>query len=94
MVKEKGTFPEGRCTSPQPDCTSSPKKKQRKSQKTRILEYLEEHGSITQAEAVERFRCYRLSARISELKDDGHNIITESEPNNGYGRHARYFLEE
>ena len=91
--KEKGALPEERCTTTQHDCTSSKGKKQHKSQKSMILDYMTEHGSITQAEAVEHFKCYRLSARIKELRDD-YNIITVSEPNKGYGNHARYFLKE
>lgn len=39
-----------------------------------ILRYLEEYGSITQAEAVREFGCYRLSARIFDLREQGHDI--------------------
>ena len=42
-------------------------------QNQRILEYMREHGSITQREAI-KLGCYRLSARIAELKSQGLRI--------------------
>ena len=63
------------------------------SQCTQIKEYMEEHGSITQIEAVNEFNCYRLSARINDLRKIGVNIETKNERNkNNTGTHARYFL--
>lgn len=62
----------------------------------KILQYMEETGSITQAEAVSEFGCYRLSARIADLKKQG--VAIKSEPverKNRYGetvRFARYSL--
>lgn len=41
------------------------------SQRNKILEYMKIHGSITQAEAVSELHCYRLGARIFELKERG-----------------------
>lgn len=65
------------------------------SQKRDILSYMMTHRSITQSEAVEHLDCYRLSARISELRDMGCNITTHMEDNtNKRGQHGRYFLEE
>jgi hypothetical protein len=67
-------------------------------QNKRILNYLEEapDHSITSMEAFERFGITRLAARIFELKDSGHNIITINEEGiNRYGeavRYARYRL--
>ena len=84
---------EGMPNHSQNDCTPSKRKKQHTSQKSKILSYMERHGSITQADAVDNFRCYRLSARIKELRDSGIDIETISEPNEGYGTHARYFLK-
>lgn len=34
----------------------------------RILRHLQDYGSITQAEAVTEYGCYRLGARIWDLK--------------------------
>lgn len=65
------------------------------SQKHQILKYMMENRSITQAEAVEHLDCYRLGARIIELRDMGCNITTHMEDNtNKRGQHGRYFLEE
>lgn len=55
----------------------------KKSHKQLILEHLKAHGCITAAEAISRFRCYRLAARISDLKADGHNIITDNKDADG-----------
>lgn len=64
-----------------------------------ILNHLKEHeNGITQADAVERYGCYRLSARISDLRSEGYDITTESETKkNRYGvacTYARYKLAE
>lgn len=64
----------------------------------RILKHLKTHKrGITQADAIERFGCYRLSARISDLRSLGYEIETESETKkNRYGvpcTYARYVLK-
>lgn len=38
-----------------------------------VLEFIKEHGSITQRDAI-KFGCYRLSARIADLKAQGIRI--------------------
>ena len=74
------------------------KTKHTNSQNARILRYLEYKGSITQAEAVELFDCYRLSARIFDLKEQGHDIRTiDCYKRNSEGyvvRYAKYVLEK
>jgi hypothetical protein len=47
------------------------------SHKRRILAYLQEHGSITPMEALQEFGCYRLGARIWDLRQTGVQISTE-----------------
>ena len=47
-----------------------------RTQCNKILNHLMTKGSITQAEAVEMFGCYRLSARIYDLKEQGNDIKT------------------
>ena len=47
-------------------------------QKQRIIKYMEDFGSITPLEAMRDIGCYRLSARIYDLKEDGYNIVTET----------------
>lgn len=43
----------------------------------RILRHLQDYGSITQAEAVTEYGCYRLGARIWDLKAKGIPIRSE-----------------
>ena len=61
-----------------------------------IIEYLEEFGSITPLEAIRDIGCYRLSARISDIKDMGIPIKTEmvnvKNRRGKYSRIARYSL--
>lgn len=68
----------------------------KKSQKQLILEYLRRHGSITADEAQAYCkRCHRLAARISELRVDGHNIITDNKLADGtVVNYAIYRLKE
>lgn len=46
-------------------------------QKTLIMEHLKRFGSIEPLTALREYGCYRLSARISELRKEGVNIRTE-----------------
>lgn len=66
-------------------------------QKQMILNHLKELGSITPGVALEEYGCFRLSARIADLKQDGVTIKTEMEKRkNRFGktvRYARYRLE-
>jgi hypothetical protein len=61
-----------------------------------IIEYLEEFGSITPLEAIRDIGCYRLSARISDIKKMGIPIDTEmvnvKNRRGKYSRIARYSL--
>lgn len=41
-----------------------------------ILRHLNSFGSITAKEAMERYGCFRLSARIFDLRRKGYNIET------------------
>ena len=62
-----------------------------------ILDYMRENGSISAMEAVEEFGCYRLSARIADLKQLGHSITGDTVTRkNRYGKPVtfkRYRLE-
>ena len=68
-----------------------------RSQNKMILEYLQDHKSISQYEAADIFGCWRLSARISDLRDLGYSIKTEMiKTKNRYGHtvmYGRYSLE-
>lgn len=43
-------------------------------QAQRVLDYIEEFGSITQYEALKDLGIMRLASRVSELKKQGHHI--------------------
>ena len=43
----------------------------------KILEYMKEHGSITQQDAYLKLGCTRLAARIKDLRGEGYQIMTE-----------------
>lgn len=61
----------------------------------KVLRFMREHGSITTADTVS-FGCYRLAARIADLKNMGFEIrsITEQSKKEN-GRHfTRYSLKE
>lgn len=47
------------------------------SQCAQIRKHLEQYGSLTPIEALDKFGCFRLGARIFELKEAGMPIITE-----------------
>lgn len=66
------------------------------SKKQLILDYLRKHGSITPDEArIYCRKCERLAARISELRADGHNIITDNKGADGkIVNYAIYRLED
>ena len=60
-------------------------------QADQVLNHMKTHGSISPREAMD-FGCYRLAARIKDLRDCGVNITTASEKHEG-GTHARYYCE-
>ena len=66
-------------------------------QKQMILNHLKDGGSITPGAAIEEYGIFRLSARIADLKADGHEIVTDMVTRkNRYGktvRFARYRLK-
>lgn len=43
-----------------------------------ILEHLENVGPLTPLDALNLFGCFRLTSRIWDLKQDGHNIQTQT----------------
>ena len=67
-----------------------------KSQKQMILEFLRAHGSITPMDALNHCkRCFRLSARIKELREEGHKIVTDDRDSDGNPvNYAIYRLKE
>jgi len=47
------------------------------SQNKRIRKYLESGKSLTSLDALYQFNCFRLGARIHNLKSEGMNIVSE-----------------
>ena len=55
-------------------------------QNERVMKYMQDYGSITQIEALRDLGVMRLASRISDLKKDGVDIVSETEAvNNRYG---------
>jgi hypothetical protein len=63
------------------------------SQCSEILEHLKTRGAITPLEALKKYGCYRLGARIWDLKQSGHAIRTDMVEVGEGKRVARYSLE-
>ena len=65
-------------------------------QKEMILAYMRETGSITAAEAMSEIGCYRLAARISDIKRDGIYVRSDKAKSvNRFGKkvtYSRYML--
>ena len=67
------------------------------SQKTRVLEWLQEGKTLTRLQALTELSIFELSARLIELKRDGYDIKSKSiTVENKYGekcRVAQYWME-
>ena len=71
------------------------KRGEKRTQNQRVLDFMQKHGSISQRDAVQ-FGCYRLSARIHNLRMEGHKIKTENRGFSnqyGSGHYAVYSLD-
>jgi hypothetical protein len=64
-----------------------------KTQKHQILARLATGAVLTPLDALHDFGCFRLAARIAELREDGWNITTIASANNGK-RHAVYVMSQ
>ena len=62
------------------------------SQNKQILSYLQQGKKLTPITALNKFNCFRLSARILDLRKEGHNITTENVTRKGK-TFAEYLLE-
>lgn len=67
------------------------------SQNERILDYMREHGGITQMEALKKISVMRLASRISDLRRRGYHINDRFQTvTNKYGEKCQikvYWLE-
>ena len=64
------------------------------SQNALIKGWLLNGYSITQLEALNQFGCFRLAARISDLRDQSLNVVTEIVTLENGKRVARYYLKK
>ncbi len=58
-----------------------------------ILEYLQAGHSLTHIEALEKFKCWALSQRVTDLRRKGHRILTQMIEVSSGKRIASYTLE-
>lgn len=63
-------------------------------QNRRILKVLETGRGLTRFEAMEQLHIANFTARISELRQDGYNIVDKWEVSESGARYKRYFLNE
>lgn len=66
--------------------------KTNQSQASAILQHLKEGNGITPIDALNLFGCFRLGARIADLKKMGYDIVTERIKVEGGKYVARYHL--
>ena len=59
-----------------------------------IRAHLEAGYSLTALEALERFKCFRLAARIADLRRDGMRIDSENVFDDNGKNYARYSLQK
>ena len=60
-------------------------------QRDRILQYIDEKGSITALEAIREIGCTQLSARLCELEQRGYKFAKVTEKSkNRYGDSVHY----
>lgn len=63
----------------------------------RILQYIDENGSITQIEALRELGCMRLASRMCDIKKMGYPVRKTTEVSkNRYGEpvhFAKYFID-
>ena len=63
------------------------------SQCDQVHKELKKGKGITQKEAIDKFKCYRLARVMGDLKRKGVKWYKVMEPNGNNGKHARYFLD-
>ena len=61
------------------------------SKEKKILEFLYNGGTLTTMECAGRFKTTKLTTRVSEWRNEGHNIQSVWEKDED-GQHMRYFI--
>lgn len=62
-------------------------------QTAKILRHLIQGRRLTQLEALQRFGCLRLSARIKDLRDSGYTVECENYKTPTGKRVGRYYIK-
>jgi len=63
------------------------------SQSVQVLNHMKQHGSITSLQALKLYGCFRLAARVYELRGKGHNVQTQKWKTRSGKWVARYWLK-
>ena len=63
----------------------------KQTQREKIIDYINENGSITSYEACMRLGITQFATRVSELKEQGYNFETEWIKGKNRDRHVVYF---
>ena len=58
-----------------------------------ILDYIQKNGSITPLEALQELGCFRLGARVWEIRSSGIPVEMEMVEENGK-RYAKYYIKK
>lgn len=71
----------------------NPNEKSSQTQNAKILAHLQNGGRITSLSALDNFGCLRLSARIKDLRDRGHDIQSQFITVPSGKKVKQYFME-
>ena len=63
------------------------------SQADELLAYIKKNGTITPMDALIKLGIYRTAARVYDLRNAGHNIVTDIVETQSGARVARYWLK-
>lgn len=63
------------------------------SHETQIITHLKSHGSITSLQALKLYGCFRLAARIYDLRNKGYKIDAQRWKTRSGKSVARYWLK-
>lgn len=57
----------------------------------RIIRHMQDYGSISSMEAIQEYGILRLASRISDLREQGYDIVSETKTGkNRYGEATHY----
>lgn len=63
------------------------------SQNKQIADYLNKGKKLTPIDALNKFGCFRLAARIADLRNEGMNIVTNTIKLENKKQIAQYWLK-